>query len=263
MIMIDDDCEKRNIIRLVVPPHRGTRTQLTFKFRRMPDTTFNFKIGMRLLKWKNSYDKIAPKKQEIAQGNILWTEKEVFRTNKKHEMVGLPIKELIKKQNELILKKPLPIYYPLTSEDRKKYTLSISQNAIEKPRDTTVYGKKYVFTSFPLKLTNYGKETLKYINMSCSWEEIYKTGNSNMWVLGDVCDSNFPHVVTVGPQKSIAIKIPLVYVKGSVVSHIKFKMGMSLQKFIDDAQLFEFDPFVYLARPETSNLIWSNEVRIP
>ena len=259
MIMIDDDCRGRSYKSLVIAPHRSAWTQLSFKFKKMPDTTFLFRIGMKVVKWKEKFRLRDPEGQALKQAGIVWSETEVFRTDRNHLMYGHTREE----QMKLILKKPLPIYCHLTDNDKKKYVLSVNQSAVKKPIDTLIYKKRCVFTTFPLKLTNSSNEILRYINMTCSWEEIYKTDNDNLRILGHDCDSNFPHVITIEPHKSTVIQIPLVFNKGTIVRPFKFKMGMSLQKFIDNTQLFDFAPDVYMLRPETSNLIWSNEVEIP
>ena len=76
------------------------------------------------------------------------------------------------------------------------------------------------------------------------------------------CDANYPRIITVAPRKSAVINVPVIYVKGSLGNSKKFKIGMSLQKYLSREQLFQFDAYAYLLRPETSNLIWSNEVLI-
>jgi hypothetical protein len=178
-------------------------------------------------------------------------------------MVGLPIKEQIKKQNELILKKPLPVYHPLTDQDRKNFVLTIDQHKIKNIRDTLVYGKKLGFIKCPLKLTNKSNDTLKYINMTCSWEEVYQIDKNNvMGIWAKACDSNFPTIITIPPQKALVINVPVI-IHGSLGKNRAFKIGMSLQEFISREQLFDFDAQAYLLRPETKNLIWSNEVKVP
>jgi hypothetical protein len=228
----------------------------------MPDTTFSFRIGMKLKKWESSFAKTDPNNKILNNGNIIWSDREEFRTNKKHEMVGLPVDEQIKKQNALILKKPLPIYYALKDQDKRNYVLSIDQRKVERWRDTFLYQQHYMFTKFPLVFSNKSTDTLKYINMNCSWEDIYTTNISAVRILFDGCDRNFPYVITVAPRKSLIINVPIMYRKGFLGDNRRLKMGMSLQKYLNNEQLFDFDAYTYLLRPETRNLIWSNEILI-
>jgi hypothetical protein len=122
--------------------------------------------------------------------------------------------------------------------------------------------KKYLFTICETKINNNSGDTLKYINMTCSWLDIYKVNNVNFGLVGQFCLGNYPEVRTVLPRQSSMFKIPVI---AKVAANLpqKIKIGLSLQKYTGDNQFFSlFDPRELLMKPETSNMIWSNEVVI-
>jgi hypothetical protein len=169
------------------------------------------------------------------------------------------------KRIENHLKKPLS-YYQLTEKDKKNYVLSIDQKEIRTPVDITIRKKRYQYTSLPVKFTNYSADTLKYINMDCSWTDIYFTNNKAVQFEKQLCFKNEPHVITVLPGQTVIINFPVIMRPEERNSDQKFRIGMSVQKAIkrqvhsiDDVPDFPFD---YFLRPETANLIWSNEVEI-
>jgi hypothetical protein len=162
-----------------------------------------------------------------------------------------------------LLKAPIPICYALTENDKKAYVLSIDQNSIKKLHDTTIFGEKSVVTYLPLRLTNYSNDTLKDVVMDCSWLDSYFTNNNKIEFEKQICYKNEPCVQMIPPHESSNVNVAIV-LKGNESSfNRKFRIGMSLQKFISKDQLFDFDAFVYMLRPETGNMIWSNEVELP
>jgi hypothetical protein len=167
------------------------------------------------------------------------------------------------KHIDSLLKRPLPIYYALTDKDKKKYVLNIDQNTIKKPGDTLIFGKKYLVTSLTVRFTNYSKDTLKYLSMDCSWLDSYFTDNKTIQFAKQLCFKNEPCVKTIPPHHTVNIYIPIVLKTNASHLSLKFRIGMSLEKFVNYKQFWDFDAFIYMLRPETTNIIWSNEVSIP
>ncbi len=260
MVVQDTKCEKENTIGLMIPPHKTIGTQLNFKLRKVPDTTFKFRIGMKLIKWdiKTKLKYMSYKTLDTAP--VLWSEAQIFRMNRKYEYYGLTENE----RKEIELKKPLPVYYHLTDQDRRNYTLSIDQKKITKSYTTLRFTAKdeHTVLSIPSKFTNNSKDTLRYMSMSCSWYDFYQINikGTEFWSNSD-CDKNIPAKIIVLPHKSLITLVQIIYKKGSIATGTKFKIGMSLQKRINREQ--PDDAYTYLLRPETSNLIWSNEVKVP
>jgi hypothetical protein len=176
-----------------------------------------------------------------------------------------PVRNLIlnKKRIDSLLKRPLPIYYALSEKDKKDYILNVDQNAIKTPNDTVIFGKKYRVFSLPVKFTNYSKDTLKYLTMDCSWLDSYFTSNNRIEFVRQICFKNEPYVKIILPHQTWSVYIPIILNNDQNNFHRNFRIGISLQKFIKRSQLFDFDPFIYMLRPVTSNMIWSNEVVAP
>lgn len=80
---------------------------------------------------------------------------------------------------------------PLTASDRKNYVITIDQNKVwtlkySLPKNN-YYGKVVLFV--PMKFTNNSNDTLKYMTMSCSWEEFYLTDRKEIaTVPSESCD---------------------------------------------------------------------------
>jgi hypothetical protein len=166
------------------------------------------------------------------------------------------------KHIERVLKAPVPIYHPLTNKEKRGYTLKIDESAIKRPHDTVIFKKKCLVTYISLKFVNSLDDTLKYMSMDCSWLDCFFTNNSHIGFGKQLCYKNGPIVKSIAPHGSENIYIPIVVNKGLNFHNQKFRIGISLQKFIDRKQSTEFNLFTLLLRPETSNLIWSNEVEI-
>ena len=96
--------------------------------------------------------------------------------------------------------------------------------------------------------------------MDCSWLDIYFTNNNKIEFAKQICFKNEPWIKIILPHHTESIIIPIILNKGQNNFNRNFRIGMSLQKFIDKSQLFDFDAFKYMLRPETGNMIWSNEV---
>jgi len=170
---------------------------------------------------------------------------------------------LNRKRIDSLLKTPVPLYYALTKEDRKQYVFSIDQNAIKKAHDTTIFRDKELVIDMPLKFTNYSDDTLEYLSMDCTWLDYFFTDNKRIEFAKQICFKNEPCVDTIPPHHTINIYIPIVLKRNVKIIDRKFRIGMSLQKYIDHNELWDFDPFKYFLRVETSNMIWSNQVQLP
>jgi hypothetical protein len=167
------------------------------------------------------------------------------------------------KRIDSLLKTPVPVYYALTKEDRKQYIFSIDQNTIKKAHDTTIFRDKELVINIPLKFTNYSNDTLEYLSMDCTWLDYFFTDNKRIEFAKQICFKNVPCVDTIPPHHTINIYIPIVLKRNVKIIVRKFRIGMSLQKYIDHNELWDFDPFKYFLRVETSNMIWSNQVQLP
>jgi len=150
--------------------------------------------------------------------------------------------------------------HQLTFQDRKKYLLKIDQQKIGWSHDTFYYRRKCKFFNVPVILSNLSNDTVRYLTMSCSWYDFFSINNKKLTISGWPCDSNFPKEKLHLPHKSVTYNIPVILMNGYVEAD-KFSVGMNL--FIVDKENRDFILDIDISRHRTSNLIWSNEVKIP
>jgi hypothetical protein len=154
---------------------------------------------------------------------------------------------------------------------KKGYVLSIDQDSIGQARDSTLDGKQYKFFWVAAEVSNFSSDTLKYMTMSCSWDVIFTFNKKTAFITRWNCDSNFPTLSAIAPQKSFTYKIPLLVEKNAIISNYTFKIGMYLFKCHKQRGFREFDNFLdskFGISPHSNktvykNIIWSNEATIP
>ena len=255
-----------------IPPHECRRLMtVRIRFNKLPDKSFKFKLGVRLLKWRKEYKVKGPDSKTIQQADMLWSDEEVFKTDRKlnnYDKTPLEWKAKCEK-----------VVDTLSDEDRHKYILSIDQRAISKLKDTTDYyldsvayrkdttsyqeGKKqFKFASVQLKLTNNSNNVLEYTSWSCSWCKMYQTDSKSVSVEQQICSGNYPITETVPPHSSVIFNMPILFDTEIFTRRYKFKIGMTLLK----ADLVSFHGFDYalpLFKQDPRYLIWSNEIIVP
>jgi hypothetical protein len=144
---------------------------------------------------------------------------------------------------------------PITNPILKGYILTIQSNAF-RSYDTIIHKKTYTIFHIPVKLTNSTKAPLKYITMTCSWYDIFHLNNKHFEIYGWACDSNYPIVAIVFPNKSTTFV--LLIIKRKISASIEtLKVGMNI--FIDNAGNRNLFP---LPVEKKDNVIWSNEVKV-
>jgi hypothetical protein len=157
-----------------------------------------------------------------------------------------------------------PIFYQLTPQDKRNYTLSAGQ-PIKIKRDTFVYKftqndfhvyrEKQDQMTIPVKFINNSNDTLEYIGMQCSWWDIYLTNNPKVEIQPayEMCYKNGPTVIKIAPKNSTVVNIAVGCAKG-LSRDTKFRIGMIVQKY--NGGLFN------IPMSRESNTIWSNEIDI-
>ena len=168
-------------------PHHSRLTTLSFNFKKAPDTTFSFRIGMNLLKWSKDFKNDEPDIKTIQQAPVIWSMTETMRTDKQHRYYNKTPEERKKKCEQLV--------EPLTNDDVHHYILKVDSKKIIKIKDTTVFyfdrdsiqnkgyrpvKKLMSFSTIPLKLSNSSDSTLTYVTWNCSWDEMYLTDNKDV-----------------------------------------------------------------------------------
>ncbi|MFC0516295.1 hypothetical protein ACFFGT_18905 [Mucilaginibacter angelicae] len=158
----------------------------------------------------------------------------------------------------------------LSATDREKFKITINQDSVKQMKDTVCYyaGNMHrcLYTVVPVTLNNQSADTLSYINMSCSWLDIFTTNAENVRLIPSNlmdCFKNSPSIYKVAPYQQVTFYIPVYFLtdtgKGKLFTSKGFKIGMSLYKDIEGAQL-PFDMRGLTLRRETDNVIWSNEI---
>ncbi|MCS3733404.1 hypothetical protein [Mucilaginibacter dorajii] len=266
--IIDNNWPPDSTEMLLIPPHRGIEGNLIGKFKLRPVSAFKFKVGISLLKWGRDDIPSILKKVTISGANVLWSDVETVEVENKHYNYKRDIANIKARW----LKRPMDAFFPpLTKTDRDKYSISIDENKIAKLRDSIVYDlniskrsilkRKCLVTMCPVKLNNNSKDTLEYINMKCSWTDIYKPDNNKFSVVKMICYSNFPTTIKVFPDQSITIYVP-IKTFDLKNRNTKIKIGMNLYKYWSNDQLHMFNPDELMLRPETNNMVWSNEILV-
>ncbi|WP_413666301.1 hypothetical protein ACEN9X_17210 [Mucilaginibacter sp. Mucisp86] len=164
-------------------------------------------------------------------------------------------------------------FLKLSVSDREMLIISVDQNSVNQMKDTVCYsdGKLHrcLYAVIPVILSNQSYDTLKYINMTCSWLDIFKTDAGNVKFLPtslmEECWKNNPAVYAVAPHQQKVFYIPAGFLtdtgKGELFTSKTFKIGMSLYKYIEGSQL-PVDIRGLALRRETDNIIWSNEIAV-
>jgi hypothetical protein len=161
----------------------------------------------------------------------------------------------------------------LSASDREHFTISINQTAIKQAKDTVCYadGKLHrcIYTFMPVQLNNLSADTLKYVNMSCSWFDAFKADKECVRFLPTAmmmeCWKNSSIVYMVPPHQQVVFNIPGYYLTdigdNKLFASKTIKIGMSLFKYREGKQL-PVDIYSLAHGAKTANVIWSNEVVI-
>jgi hypothetical protein len=152
-------------------------------------------------------------------------------------------------------------YSKLTIQDRKDYTINIDQFKITKPHDTVVNmeNMKYSLIHVTVRLSNHSGHTLKYIIMTCSWDDQFLLSNKNIKILSWPCQYNASGVRVLIAHKDTVFTTPVVAIKQYIRGE-KFRIAMRLFIRNGNNQYLDLphrDSFI------GKNLIWSNEVELP
>lgn len=105
---------------------------------------------------------------------------------------------------------------------------------------------------------NNSNDTLKYVNMSCSSDEIFSTNTDRVVLFRHGCEKNVLEVHSVPPHQSENIRIVLVVGKRSKGKE-RIRVGMCLVLVKKNNSWPSFED-ISQHRGET---IWSNKVQIP
>jgi hypothetical protein len=134
-----------------------------------------------------------------------------------------------------------------TGDKLKDYVLEVKTIRVVEQKE-----EKYLIAT--VKLTNNTADTLKYLSMTCSYEEFYLLKSKTLRLAGYECDKNVPKTVTIPPHKSDSVGLKFK-VPGDGKQPIKYKVGLMLVKNEGDNLL----KLLY-HKPMKHITVWSDEV---
>jgi len=157
----------------------------------------------------------------------------------------------------------------LTPADRLNYNLVINLSRPIEAGCKLLKGSKIYKVNVLLK--NYSKDTLKYIDWTCS-SQIWNMDNDKLNVYAPFmlencggCDSNFIGVFEIPTHKNKALYV-YVSKKENNLGTEKFKIGMILQRVVKMSDFYFYEDYFEdqnNLRDQKMNIIWSNSIEMP
>jgi hypothetical protein len=131
---------------------------------------------------------------------------------------------------------------------KNNYTLKIERFLKESVRGTK-------FWLVECTLTNFSKDTLSYLTMSCSWTDFYSVDKKEFEIDGFECDKNIPTLITIAPGESRQEVLRLFNRKNLLDSKSKkFKVGLNL--------IITTSTSNFKSKLKIKNILWSNVISL-
>lgn len=151
-------------------------------------------------------------------------------------------------------------YFTVSPPAVEGFILSVDQTKVEVLHGPLYDGAREYYVQVPVKLTNTSADTLRYLSMSCSWWDIYRTDNQKLNIFSpNICFKNSPITCLVPPHQFV-IRNFIVLVPKEMASVI-FKIGMTVQRKFDNNLLKE-KILLSSITPADQHVIWSNYVLV-
>ena len=81
------------------------------------------------------------------------------------------------------------------------------------------------------KLYNRSSDTLSFLSMTCSWDDSWKITSPNLAIVKNLCFSNVPILIKLGPNESMLNYLPVRLLKPyQDIQDEKFLVGFNLVK---------------------------------
>jgi hypothetical protein len=109
-------------------------------------------------------------------------------------------------------------------------------------------------------LWNNTKDTLKYLSMSCSWQEVYSFSNPKISIPVDPCSKNTPVIISVIPETNAKTFFKVNLNGISQGSKEKVKLGLKLIPMKDSGNVYS--ETVSKLRAGSVDILWSNEIQL-
>jgi hypothetical protein len=158
-------------------------------------------------------------------------------------------------------------YNDITDIDRKNYTLTASVLSTD---SDSCYGKKNVAYILSVVLKNNSKDTLKFVDYTCS-HFIWTTDNKMISVIageGDCfgCDSNMLSESDLPPHTISKYQLLAEFIKNVSFTEVNFRVGIILQRILKTGDMnFYFEHYDGSSNDleyQTQNITWSNIIQI-
>jgi hypothetical protein len=110
------------------------------------------------------------------------------------------------------------------------------------------------------EIINKGDDTLRYLSMSCGWDEVYRLNTKNWNTAPVPCDKNVPTAVKIPPHKSEVRTLKLTRNKHILNKDTVLRVGFSFVSLNKDQ-----NPLAdgYLLLQNNTNIIWSKKLLLP
>jgi hypothetical protein len=238
---------------MVIPPQRSQHINLRLLVKKIPEGVFELKISMKFYRWFNTNDFENDRKYHTPitlsdkVADSFHSDGDSFHANsigdeKKYTKV-LPPMEL----------------HLLTAAERAVLAVNVGEKK-ENAIDTIRVYKGANVIDVPVTVHNYGRDTLKYLSYTCSWEEYFHLDSRILKIQGFVCDYNIQCEITVPPGCSHTETLRVVYSSPDVKVPNRFRVGVNINKNALKLVIpFGYD---YGYQFATNNIIWSNEVQL-
>jgi hypothetical protein len=109
------------------------------------------------------------------------------------------------------------------------------------------------------KITNESSDTIRYLSMSCSWQDPYTIDGKELVVQRAECDKNVPQLVEVPPLGVIQVVLHLCSSK--TIDELKqapFRIGFNCVTARDSDEMF-----LNLSQlRDMKNVVWSDTMRV-
>jgi hypothetical protein len=237
---------------MVVPPHRSQHFDLRLLMGKTPEGGVGLKITMKFYRWFNTNDFENDRKFHtpiILSDNVansFHSDGDSFRAD--------PIGD--EQKHEQILP---PMEFPLlTANERALLSVTIDEKKTGKPVDTIHADKNARAISVPVTIHNYGKDTLKYLSYTCSWEEYYHLDNKKLTIELFTCDYNVEHEVIIPPGDSHTETLPIVYHLRGEKGLERFRVGVNINIHAHDLAISPRYNYAYQLM--SNNIVWSKDV---
>ena len=115
------------------------------------------------------------------------------------------------------------------------------------------------FVSVITTLTNNTSDTLRYVSMSCSWQDAFIIDTKKLNIYPVECDKNVPELIAIPPygqeQKALAV---VTEKSMEELRNIKFRIGFNWLAAKDYNEVFE----KVEQMNDMTNVVWSDPLKI-